>query len=129
MSNQMAETEKFEHWSGDEVSFSYEPRVEAFPSVEDATEALLAQHGGDREAFLKDLLNQYNAGIRWAARREAVASKVASLGIDEDQEDLFKSLVSAIRTKLDAKDKNPGNLKIARQKALVKIQSLSLADV
>lgn len=123
------QSDKVEHWSGDEVGFTYTPRVDAFPSVEDATEALLEQFGGDRDKFLADLLNQYNSNVRYAARREAVQSYGKTLGIEEGHEPLFKSLVTAIRARLDAVKEDAGNLKIAKRKALAKLQAIAaIAD-
>lgn len=137
-----AQSDKVEHWSGEDVTFSYNARTEAFPSIEDACESLLSQVSPETDAkgnvkegkdacslFLASLLEQYNSGVRYAARREAVDAFEKTLGIEEGQETLFKSLVTAIRAKLDAVAEKPENLKIAKRKALAKLQAIAaIAD-
>lgn len=137
-------TEKFDHWSDAEISFTFDERVEPFSGFEDAYNTLADQaasreekdkdgnvkEGKDRNSLvLADLLDLYNGYVRRDARAAAVSAHMASLGIDDASEPLYKSLVTTIRAKLDAK--NPGdsnNLKIARQKALEKVRSLSLDE-
>lgn len=136
-------TEKFEHWSGEEVSFDYNERSEPFSGIEDAYNALADQaasreekdkdgnvkDGKDRNSLvLAEMLAIYNGYIRWAARKVAVDAQMAKLGITDDSEALFKSLVSTIRAKLDAKGESKDNLRIARQKALEKVKSLNLDE-
>ena len=129
--NDMAtQNETIEHWSGQTVSFSFDPREEAFPDVDSAVAALLDQYGGNLEDLLKLFLSDYNFNVRKNARTAAMKAFSETLGIGDEQEDLFKSLVSTIRQKLNARDGDkPEHLKIARQKALEKVKAISLADV
>lgn len=137
-------TEKIEHWSGEDISFEYAERTEAFAGIEDAYNALADQaaareekdkdgnvkEGKDRNSLvLADLLANYNGWSRWAARQAAVDARMKDLGIDDASEGLYKNLVTTLRAKYEAKDPgNKDNLKNARLKALEKVKSLSLDE-